>query len=81
MDSKESHITTFVRMAPWGDLRVGRKKAPPFLVMNPRADNKKRGGETREGSHKGTHGSLSLHQGSKALVRRHTTCVPTRANR
>jgi hypothetical protein len=45
MDSKESHITTFVSMAPWG-----KPALQVLLVMNPRADKSR--GETREGGHK-----------------------------
>ena len=63
MDSKESHITTFVRMdGAVGNLRVGPRKAPPSRFFSSRTPGqmiKKRGGESRGGDHKGTHGSLS----------------------
>lgn len=60
MDSKESHIITFVRMATVGEPKSWKKggTAPQvLLVMVPRAD--KSCGETRESGHKGTYGSLS----------------------
>jgi hypothetical protein len=61
MDSKECHITTFVRMAPCGTKRVGRRKAPPSKFFSSRTPGliKKRGGESRGDGHKGTYGSLS----------------------
>jgi hypothetical protein len=81
MDSKESHITTFVRMAPWGTESWTKEGTAlqVILVANPRAD-KKNVAVNPAGVVIKAH-MEAYHEGSKALVRRHTTCVPTRANR
>jgi hypothetical protein len=82
MDPEECHIATIMwRMAPWGTQQLDKRwhRPPGCSRYGPQGSLKKAAvkaarvviGACMEANH----------QGSNALVRRHTTCVPTRANR
>jgi hypothetical protein len=65
-----------------GSLRVGRRKAPPSKFFSSRTP-----GQIKKNVAVNPAGVVikarmeAYHEGSKALVRRHTTCVPIRPNR